>query len=87
MENQMTVIEALRITVNNLGGVAVPRALNQQIGIPIDQAISNILACIEALERAEQENKEKEQTETPGTSELHIVPDGEEAEDGNADDE
>ena len=75
MENQMTVIEALRITMNNLGGIAVPRALNQQIGIPIDQAIGNIAACIEALERAEQEKKAEEAEAQPETPELSIVPD------------
>lgn len=48
----MSVTQALRITVDNLGAIAVPRALNQQIGIPIDQAISNLIACIEALEKA-----------------------------------
>ena len=67
MENQMTVTEALRITANNLGNIAVPISMMQQIGLPINQAIGNINACIEALEAAEQEAKQQQEPE------LHVV--------------
>ena len=63
MEEQMTVLQALKITVNNLGGIAVPRALNEMIGIPIDNAIGNLNACIEALERDEAERRAKQEEE------------------------
>ena len=53
--NQMTVREALEITANNLGNIPIPRALNQLIGIPIDMAIANIQACIEAMDRQQME--------------------------------
>ena len=62
MNEVMTVKEVLEITRNNLGNIAVPRALNQMIGIPIDQAIGNINACIEAMDRQEAQTQEAEQT-------------------------
>lgn len=51
----MTVKEVLEITINNLNGISVPRWLNQQIGIPIDNAISNLMACLEAMDRKPEE--------------------------------
>lgn len=57
----ITVREVLEITANNLGGISVPRSLNEQIGIPIDHAISNLRACIEAIDRQENMAKETEQ--------------------------
>ena len=59
----MTVGQVLEITMNNLGNIAVPRALNQMIGIPIDQAISNLQACVEALNAQEAKAREAEQEE------------------------
>ena len=62
MNEVMTVKEVLEITRNNLANIAVPRALNQMIGIPIDRAIGNINACIEALDRQKSQTQEAEQT-------------------------
>ena len=59
----MTVRQVLEITMNNLGNIAVPRALNQMIGIPIDQAIGNLQACIEAMDAQEAKAREAEQEE------------------------
>ena len=63
MENQeqMTVRDVLEITARNLGEIAVPRSMNEQIGIPIDQAISNITACVNALDKAEADAVKKEE--------------------------
>ena len=58
----MTVRQVLEITMNNLGNIAVPRALNQMIGIPIDQAIGNLQACIEAMDAQEARMQEAKQT-------------------------
>ena len=63
MEQQMTIKQVLEITVSSLGNIAVPRALNQQIGLPIDQAIANLQLCIDALEKNETEAKNKEEQE------------------------
>lgn len=54
----MTVKEVLEITVNNLNGISVPRWLNQQIGVPIDNAIANLQLCIEAMNRPAEPDKE-----------------------------
>ena len=59
----MTVGQVLEITMNNLGGIPVPRALNQMIGIPIDQAISNLQACVDALNAQEAKAREAEREE------------------------
>ena len=63
MEQQMTIKQVLEITVSSLGNIAVPRALNQQIGLPIDQAIANLQLCIDALEKNETEAKNKKEQE------------------------
>ncbi len=55
----MTVKEALQITVNLLGNIAVPRSLNAQIGVPIDQAIGNLQQCIEAIEKNERKAEDE----------------------------
>lgn len=77
----MTVKDVLEITMKNLGNIAVPRSQNEQIGIPIDQAISNIKVCLEAIERGEKAQQEaaaqKQAEETE--PQLTIVP-AEEAE-------
>lgn len=49
MERKCTVIEALQMTADDLENIAVPRYLNRQIGVPIDNAVSLIMKCIEAL--------------------------------------
>lgn len=49
MERKCTVIEALQMIADDLANIAVPRYLNQQIGVPIDNAVSLIVKCIEAL--------------------------------------
>lgn len=51
----MTVAEVLQITVDLLGSIPVPRNLNQSIGIPIDNAIGNLNACIEAITKREED--------------------------------
>ena len=65
MENQMTIDQVLKITVETLEGVKVPVKLMDDIGIPVARAISNIRMCIQAVEasRAEAENKQAEEQE------------------------
>jgi len=61
--NQMTAIEVLRITVEQLGMIPVTVSQMEQIGDPILRAIGNINACIEAMERADAEHEKKKQEE------------------------
>lgn len=65
MENQMTIDQVLKITVETLEGLKVPVKLMDDIGIPVARAISNIRMCIQAVEasRAEAENKQAEEQE------------------------
>lgn len=65
MENQMTIDQVLKITVETLEGVKVPVKLMDDIGIPVARAISNIRMCIQAVEasRAEAESKQAEEQE------------------------
>ena len=49
----MTVKEVLEITINILNQVNVPVGLIQQIGEPIANAIGNLTACVEGMEKAE----------------------------------
>lgn len=65
MENQMTIDQVLKITVETLEGVKVPVKLIDDIGIPVARAIGNIRMCIKAVEdsRAEAENKQAEEQE------------------------
>lgn len=59
MENgTMTVRDAIIATMNLLGNIPVPRNLNQSIGIPIDNAIGNLQACIEAMDRVPKETED-----------------------------
>lgn len=72
--DKMTIPQVLEATENLLGGIAVPRYLNDQVGVPIDHAISNIRLCIDAYYAAEM--KEQEAAETGGNADGG-------AEDGN----
>ena len=75
----MTVRQVLEITMNNLGNIAVPRALNQLIGIPIDQAIGNLQACIEAMDAQEAKAREEATQEAAQTDEEGQLSDEQEA--------
>ena len=62
MNSQMTVQEVLNVTMNNLGAIAVPVALSEQIGMPIVNAINNLRLCVEALEKAKEQAMAAEET-------------------------
>lgn len=77
---ELTVIEALKVIANRLGMIAVPRSLNRLIGIPIDNAIADIDACIEAL------SEEPPKNDQNGSEDEEIViepvTEGEQKDDG-----
>ena len=52
-QKTMTTKEVLNITVNILGKIAIPVALVDDVGIPIRNAIKNILMVVDALEKEE----------------------------------
>ena len=55
MDDKMTVTDALKATINLLNSIAVPRYLNESIGVPIDNAANNIRACVDAMEKAKED--------------------------------
>lgn len=65
MENQVTVRDVIEGTINMLGNIAVPRNLNEQIGVPIDRAISNLRECINAFDRADEAARQAKVQEEP----------------------
>ena len=65
MENQVTVRDVIEGTINMLGNIAVPRSMNEQIGIPIDRAISNLRECINAFDRADEAARQAKVQEEP----------------------
>lgn len=61
MENQTTVKDIL-IDVNKLlNGINIPVAMVESIGIPVARAISGIQLCIDAFDRQEQAEQEKQE--------------------------
>ena len=60
MENQMTIDQVLRITINEMEGLKVPVGLMDEIGIPIARAISNIRLCIQAVEASREQQAQNE---------------------------
>jgi len=48
--------EVLQFTLNILGGIQIPAALSEQVGIPIAKAIGNLNAMIEATRNTKPEN-------------------------------
>lgn len=55
----MTLEQVIEVTAQLLGGINVPAALTEQIGVPVSQAIGNLNACLEAIREA----KKKEDAE------------------------
>lgn len=48
----VSVQEALRQTVDDLGRIVIPIALTESVAIPVARAINTLTACIDALEQS-----------------------------------
>jgi len=71
MENgSMTVRQVIEITISNLNGISVPRWLNEQIGIPIDNAVHNLRCVLDALDRDEKSRLEEQEQMKKELAEL-----------------
>lgn len=66
----MTLEEVLKMVVNNLSGINVPVALMKQIATPITQAIENINACLDAMNRDAHMQEESQEPESPEPAEA-----------------
>lgn len=59
----MTLEEALRVIMNELGDIRVPAIFAQDIGVPINHSINNIAECIKAIQIANQKNLEAQKAQ------------------------
>ena len=60
MGETMSIRDALAATAALLEGISVPAGMIREIGIPVSGAISNLKACIEAIDNQEKEAQEDE---------------------------
>ena len=56
---QMTVKQALELTIANLERIKVPMGEMQEVGLPLAQNIGNLKEILTAINRAEQQEKEE----------------------------
>ena len=61
MDERMTIREVLESTMHLLEGISVPAVLIREIGMPVDGAITNLRACIDAINEQEKEAIAKEE--------------------------
>lgn len=61
--NEITILEALRVTKQILDGICVPVALLDSIGAPVRTASDNLMTIIAGIEQAEKEDTEHGKTE------------------------
>ena len=62
-EKQMTVKEVLEMVVKNLGDIHVPVREAETIGKQIAQEILNLNVCIDAMNKAQEEEAEEPKAE------------------------
>lgn len=55
----MTIKEVLELVIDDLSKINVPVGLMEQIGLPINQSIGNLKACVEAISRDEKKPQEE----------------------------
>ena len=68
---QMTVTQTLELTVRNLQSIRVPVGLINDISIPIAQAITNLVGCIQTFKAQENPEQFPEGEEMP-EEEIHV---------------
>lgn len=61
-EKQYTIKEVLELTIKNLGSISVPVSMKNEIAEPIERAIGNINACLDAMARQESAARESQDT-------------------------
>ena len=57
---EMTIAEVLEMTAKQLGEIRIPAALAEEIGVPISRAAANLIACVEAIRRDENEKADED---------------------------
>lgn len=75
---EMTMKDILKDVLKMLNDIKIPMSEIETIGIPVGRAINGIQICVNAIEKAEQEEAQKAQEAQPV---IELVP--EPAEEGN----
>lgn len=70
---EITIEQLLRITAQQLNGIAVPIAQMDTIGLPIRQAINNLNICLNAFEKAEQQKAQQETSDEIQIEEVGTI--------------
>lgn len=70
---EITIEQLLRITAQQLNGIAVPVAQMDAIGFPIKQAVNNINICLNAFEKAEKQKAEQESSDGIQIEEIGTI--------------
>lgn len=66
----MTIRDVIQAVINDLGRINVPVGFIEMIGMPVRQAMDNLNACIEAIDRDNQ--KAQGEAQTPEANESGI---------------
>lgn len=74
---EITIEQLLRITVQQLNGIAVPIAQIDTVGLPIRQAINNINICLNAFEKVSQQKTQEESDDDIQIEEVGTISEGE----------
>jgi len=69
-KKEMTVEEILKVTISNLSSIQVPVGLIQQIAVPIDGNIRNLVMCLQKLEKKDSNEPSDEELKL---GDLHLV--------------
>lgn len=64
MEETYSIEEVIRFTVNILSNISVPAALVESIGIPISNALKNLMVLLEAAPKEGKGEEDGRETDT-----------------------
>lgn len=60
MEENLTVADVLKITIDLLGRIKVPVGLMNDVSVPINDARNNLIECIKAMEKPTEKEVEQD---------------------------
>lgn len=60
MEENLTVADVLKITIDLLGRIKVPVGLMNDVSVPINDARNNLIECIKVMEKPTEKEVEQD---------------------------
>lgn len=60
MEENLTIADVLKITIDLLGRIRIPVGLMNDISVPINDARNNLIECIKAMEKPAEKEAEQD---------------------------